>query len=97
MVEIVFDFRAEGEELAGEPLLKPCELDKLFAHTREQIRRDLTRKLGDVHCDEHGEAPQIRVTGIYDNGTEQLDIQYHIDACCQMFFARVVRMLNQAN
>jgi hypothetical protein len=93
-LEINFDFDTEGV-LHADALLDPYELNVLFDQTRSTLRRDLERKLSGVVCAEHDEPPRITISGRYDHDTEQMDINYHIDTCCQMFLVRVVKTLNQ--
>lgn len=93
-MEIEFDLRTEGEELP-DAFLDRYELDMMFDNTRRSIRGGLERKLDDVICDEHHQAPTFKITGIYNNEDEQMDIHYHVDTCCQMFLVRVMRILNQ--
>lgn len=93
-MEIEFDLRTEGEELP-DAFLDRYELDMMFENTRRSIRGGLERKLDDVICDEHHQAPTFKITGVYNNEDEQMDVHYHVDTCCQMFLVRVMRILNQ--
>ena len=93
-MEIEFDFQTEGEELP-DAFLDSYELEMMFENTRRSISGGLHRKLDYVTCGEHGAPPKFRITGIYNNETEQMDIQYHVDTCCQLFLVRVMRILNQ--
>ena len=93
-MDIEFDFHIEGDELP-DAFLDSYELEMMFDNTRRSIRNGLEHKLGDVTCDEHGEPATFKITGVYNNEAEQMDIQYHVDTCCQMFLVRVMRILNQ--
>jgi len=93
-MDIEFDLRTEGEELP-DAFLDSYELELMFDSTRRSIRSGLERKLDGVVCDEHGEPPKFKITGVYNNEAEQMDIHYHVDTCCQMFLVRVMRILNQ--
>ena len=93
-LEIQFDLRTEGEKLP-DPFLDACELELMFENTRQSMGAGLRRKFRDVLCPEHGEAPCFKITGVYDNEREEMDIQYHVDTCCQMFLLRVMQILNQ--
>ena len=93
-MEIEFEFSIEGEELP-EAFLSHYELEMMFESTRQSIGGGLERKFEGILCDEHRAAPQFKITGLYNNRTEQMDIQYHVDTCCQMFLVRVMRILNQ--
>ena len=91
---IEFDLRLEGEALQ-DPFLDRFELEQMFDSTRRSIGAGLRRKFADVICDEHEQAPIFRISGVYDNSTEEMDIQYHVDTCCQVFLLRVMQILNQ--
>lgn len=93
-MQIDFDFQTEGDELP-DAFLDSYELDMMFEQTRHSIRNDLERKLEGVVCGEHGKPPSFKITGLYDNEMEQMDIQYHVDTCCKLFLVRVMRILNQ--
>ena len=91
---IDFDLRTEGVA-QPDAFLDSYELELMFDGTRRSIGAGLERKFRDVVCGEHGEAPKFVVTGIYDRETEEMDIQYHVDTCCQYFLLRVMQLLNQ--
>ena len=93
-MDIEFDLRTEGEALP-DAFLSRYELDMMFDNTRTSIRNGLTRKLTNVVCNEHQAAPKFKITGVYNNETEEMDIQYHVDTCCKMFLVRVMRIINQ--
>ena len=57
----------------------------MFDSTRQSIGRGLRRKFADIVCAEHAEAPKFKISGVYDNSIEEMDIQYHVDTCCQRF------------
>jgi hypothetical protein len=94
MVEITFDFHAEGDSISPEPYLDRYELNRLFDHTREQIQRTVEQKLGDVRCKEHNQPPRVTVTGLCSHVDEQLHIEYHLDTCCKLFLAESISRLN---
>ncbi len=93
-LNIEFDLRVEGEALA-EPFLDRYELEQMFDNTRRSIGAGLRRKFADIVCEEHAQAPKFIISGVYDNAIEELDIQYHVDTCCQRFLLRVMQVLNQ--
>ncbi len=95
-MDIQFLWRNHGAA-HDDPLLSADEQQALIQQTEAIIRKDIARKLGTMTCEEHGEAPAFIITGTYDNESEQLDIQYRIDTCCQLFLVRVMRTLNQTN
>ena len=93
-VEIEFDLRVEGDE-PPDAFLDSRELQLMFEGARHSIGAGLRRKFKDVACEEHSQAPRFKISGIYDNAVEEMDIQYHVDTCCQRFLLRVMRILNQ--
>lgn len=93
-LEVDFDLRVEGEALA-DPFLDRYELELMFEDTRQSIGAGLRRKFEDIVCEEHSEAPRFKISGVYDNALEEMDMQYHVDTCCQRFLLRVMRILNQ--
>ena len=93
-LEIEFDFRLEGEA-KPDAFLDEYELRQMFDSTRRSLGAGLRRTYRDVVCGEHGQAPAFRIRGTYDRDKEEMDIQYHVDTCCQFFLLRVMRLLNQ--
>ncbi len=96
MAEIKFDFDIDGA-LREDPYLDSFQLSYMFEQTRQSLTSALERKLGGVTCAEHGKEPIITITGRYDAEKEEMDIQYHIEPCCQLFMVRVVKLLNNVN
>ncbi len=92
--QIEIELRAEGEALPG-AFLDPREIERMFASTRQSLRASLGRKLRGLRCQEHGAAPKLRVSGVYDRSTEAMELDYHIEACCQLFTVRVIKVLNR--
>lgn len=93
MLEIQFDFDISGA-VQDDAWLDPYDIDLMFEQTKHDLSNSLRRKLANVVCEEHGRPPRIIITGRYNRETEDMDLQYHIDTCCQMFLVRVVKMLN---
>lgn len=93
-LSIEFDLRAEGDSLA-DAFLDEYELAQMFEGTRLSVGAGLERKFRDIVCGEHATAPKFKVSGIYDKQREQMDIQYHVDTCCQYFLMRVMQLLNR--
>lgn len=96
MLEIQYDFDIEGV-LQENPFLDRYQISLMFEQTRQAMENSLQRKLATVTCDEHKKEPIVTITGRYDAESETLDIQYHLDTCCQLFMVRVVKLLNRAN
>lgn len=96
MLEIDFKFETAGDA-SDDPFLDPYEVQLMFGQTQRSMEDGIRRKLDGVVCGEHGKAPRITITATYDNETEEMDLNYHIDTCCQMFLVRVVKTLNNTN
>ncbi len=95
-LQIDFDLRGDGDALP-DAFLDARELDMMFDSTRRSIDAGLRRKFRDEICSEHNKAPRFKISGVYDNESELMDIQYHVDTCCQRFLLRVMQILNQRN
>ena len=96
MLDITFEMDMQGE-LPDDALLDQYELDALFAATRASVQLDLERQLDGMVCAEHHQPPRLKITAHYDTEMEQFDLQYHIDTCCPLFLARVIKTLNRKN
>lgn len=95
MLDIEINLRIEGDDNDA-PLLDPYEVELLLDTTRAQTRQHIQRRLGDAVCDEHGEAPRVIVSGTYRLDTEQLDLSYSIEACCNLMTMRAAALLGKA-
>ena len=93
-MEIKFDLRTEGEALP-DAFLDSSEVNLMIESTQHSIGASLQRKFRIVVCAEHQQAPKFLITGVYDNSKEEMDIDYHVDTCCQYFLLRVMQILNQ--
>lgn len=93
MTEIEFQIIAENS--TDDPLLDADELDLLLDSTRAQIRQHIQQRVGAYVCEEHGRAAKIIVRGTYAPDTEQLDISYNVEACCNLMTMRVATMLSR--
>ena len=93
MVDIHFEFHSTGQAERN-AFLDEHEVALMFENTRAQIARHVEDKLADLRCEEHGESPRVTVTGEYSFETEQLDIQYHIDGCCNLLVIQAIQALN---
>ncbi len=94
MVEIEFEFRVVDDDATLDPYLDEYEIELMFENTSRQIAQHIEKKLGNLRCAEHGEPPRVTITGEYSNLTEQLEIQYHIDGCCNLFVLEAIQALN---
>ena len=93
-LRVEFDLRVAGEA-PPDPFLDSCELALMFESTERSIGADLRRKFADVVCPQHAAAPRFKISGLYDNALEEMDVQYHVDTCCQRFLLRVMQVLNK--
>ncbi len=93
-LNIKFDLRLQGEELP-DAFLDSYELELMFDNTRRSLGAALQRKFSDVVCAEHAQAPSFTISGVYNNESEDMEIHYHVDTCCQYFLLRVMQILNQ--
>ena len=94
VIEIKFDIAIDEHGAHDTPLLNPYELDMMLHHTKAQIEQHVQRCIGDLRCEEHGESARVCVSGVYSMETEQLEISYNIDACCQLFVLQAAAALN---
>ena len=67
----------------------------MFDSTRRSLGDGLRIKFRRIACRVHGDAPKFTVTGIYDRESEEMDIAYHVDTCCNEFLLDVMKRLNQ--
>ena len=93
-MDIRFDLRTAGVA-PPDAFLDAHQLETMFDSTRQSIRAGLERKLGGAICAEHGQAPQFLIAGVYDYASEQMELEYHVDACCQLFLLDVMQRLNR--
>lgn len=95
MIEITFDITIDEADSHDEPLLDSFEINQLLDHTRGQITRHVQQSLGDLRCDIHDEPARVHINGCYSLQTEQLDINYDVNACCKLFLLRAIAALNR--
>jgi len=95
VIQISFDIRIDDSQTADSPLFDEFELAQMLDHTKAQIIQYVQTQLGALRCPSHNEAPVVRVDGVYNADTEQLDFKYHIDTCCQMFLMQAIAALNR--
>ncbi len=94
MIETQICFEVDGAvvslaDLADEYLVE------MLAHTEAHIRQQLQRQLSGVRCAEHGAAPRVTVTASYAADVDQMELSYHVDACCPALLLRAVGALNR--
>ncbi len=69
-------------------------LTELLEHTGEQAARHVHQRLDSMTCEAHQQQPRVMVTARYFRDTEQMELSYHVDSCCQMLLLRAVKALN---
>jgi hypothetical protein len=95
VIQIAFNIAIDSNQTADSPLFDEFELGQMLDHTKAQIVQFVQTQLGALRCPSHDQQPSVRVDGVYDSETEQLDFQYHIDTCCQMFLMQAITALNR--
>lgn len=94
MIDITFEFSTGGQPTDSDPFLDDYEIRLLFESTRQQMRQQITRALNHLRCETHGQAPRVKVSGVYNRTNEQFDLQYHIDGCCNLLVMQAIHALN---
>ncbi len=93
MVEVTVQFEVDDRPVTVDEVIDEY-LAEMLEHTSAQIRRQVERQVGEMRCEEHGGQPKVTVTGTYTTDTEQMELNYHVDTCCQMLLLRTVQALN---
>jgi|GEM_PF-767906 hypothetical protein len=91
---VTFDYQRTGDT-QPEPYLEEDEIENLFEQTRADLGSAIARKLAGVVCADHQQAAAVRVNLLYDRQTEQMDVSYSVEPCCQLFLQRVVQLLHR--
>ncbi len=95
MVDIQFDITTTGESPESGALLDPLETRQLLESTQHHIATHIHNRLDGHVCDVHGEPPRVIVTGTYDLDSEQLDVQYNVEACCNLMVMKSAALLGR--
>ncbi|GAB4523083.1 MAG: hypothetical protein OHK0046_36360 [Anaerolineae bacterium] len=95
MIEVEFDIQVTDTP-QEEPLFDTYEMDMMLAHTKEQMLKQVEASLGAMRCAQHDQPPKVRISGKYSLQTEQLEVVYNIDTCCNTFLMQSIRALNRA-
>lgn len=95
MVDIQFDITTAGDSPESGALLDPLEVRQLLESTQHHIAQHIRNRLEDQTCDIHGQPPRVIVTGVYDFESEQLDVQYNIEACCNLMVMKAAALLGR--
>ena len=93
MTEIIVQFEVDDRPVTVDEV-EDEYLAEMLEHTSAQIRRQVERQVGEMRCEEHGGQPKVTVTGTYTTDVDQMELSYHVDACCQMLLLRAVQALN---
>ncbi|MBC8100666.1 MAG: hypothetical protein H7Y11_14595 [Armatimonadetes bacterium] len=95
-MEIEFRIALTEQDAAdADPLLDEVEVALLLDSTRAQFRQHIQQRLGALTCDAHQQAPKVIVEGTYSLATEQLDVSYSIEACCNTMTMRAAALLSR--
>lgn len=92
--QITFDYQRTGE-IQPEPYLEDEDIENLFEQTRADLGSAIERKLAGIVCADHQQAAAVRVNLLYDRQTEQMEVSYSVEPCCQPFLLRVVQLLQR--
>ncbi len=95
MINVLFNIHITDDESHDDAWLDPYERDMMLEHTRGQITAHVQRALGTLICETHNQMPQVTINGTYNSLTEELDIQYDVQTCCQLFLMQCVAALNR--
>lgn len=95
MVDIQFDIKLTGDSPESGALLDPLEIRQLLESTQHHIAEHIHRRLDGQTCDIHDQEPRVIVTGTYDLDSEQLDVQYNIEACCNLMIMKSAALLGR--
>ncbi len=93
MIEVNVEFEVDDRPMTPEEVEDEYVAEMLH-YTGEQIQADVQHKLGEMTCDEHGGHPRVTVTSVYSTDTQQMELSYHVDTCCQQLLLRTVQALN---
>ncbi|MCU0498413.1 MAG: hypothetical protein MUF87_13760 [Anaerolineae bacterium] len=93
MTEITFNITVDGEN--DDPLFDATAVDDMIDSTRTQIRQHILKRVGDLKCDQHAQAARVIVSGTYSLESEQLEIQYGIEACCNAMIMKTAALLGK--
>ncbi|MBI1281733.1 MAG: hypothetical protein GC179_26645 [Anaerolineaceae bacterium] len=93
MTEIIVQFEVDDRPMTVDEITDEY-LAEMLEHTSAQIQRQVERQVGDLTCEEHGGRPRVTVTGMYSTEADQMELNYHVDTCCQMLLMRTVQALN---
>ncbi len=94
MINIEFQIEVVGGA-QDNPLLDDYEIGFLLETTQHHIAQHVQNRLGAHFCDVHGQPSRVVVSGQYDLETEQLEVQYSVDACCNRMVMQSVALLSR--
>jgi hypothetical protein len=92
MVNVIFNIQMIDSD---EGWLDSYERDVLIEQTKNQLIGHIQNALKDLTCDTHQKPPQVTINGVYDVETEELNVEYDVQTCCQLFLMQCVARLNR--
>lgn len=92
MVEVVFNIEMIESDQGW---LDSYERGVLIEQTKNQLEAHIQQALKNLLCDTHQQPPQVTINGRYDVETEELNVEYDIQTCCQLFLMQCVARLNR--
>lgn len=94
MIDIEFDLTTIGGA-SDDPFLDGEEVGFLLESTKHHITQHVQNRLGQYRCPTHGQPARVVVRGQYDLETEQLEVEYGIDACCNAMVMQSAALLGR--
>lgn len=93
MINVVFNVQMIESD---EGWLDSYEREVMIEQTKNQLEKHIQTALKDLICDTHQQTPQVTINGEYDVATEELNVKYDIQTCCQLFLMQCVARLNRS-
>lgn len=93
MVNVVFNIQIIESE---DGWLDSYEREVMIEQTKQQLQGHIQQAFKDLLCDTHQKAPQITINGTYHIETEDMNVEYDIQTCCQLFLMQCVARLNRS-
>lgn len=82
------------DELVSPADLEDEYLSELLLHTGDHARQTAVRQIAAVRCPEHGQAPVVIITVHCARQSDQMELNYHVESCCNLLLLRTVQALN---
>lgn len=94
-LQITFDVQVDETDMQDDPWLDAYETRMMLDNTRHQLESHVKHALGDLTCPEHAKHAHVTINGVYNAETEELDVSYNVDTCCQLFLMQCIAALNR--